>query len=92
MRTTLTLDDDIAHSLTEIAHTLRKPFKQVVNETLRRGLGPAAQTPRKHVQVVPIEGGFAPGIDERRLNQLFDQMEVDDFLRQEANDRDRTGR
>ena len=41
MRTTLTLDDDIADSLKEKARLLSKPFKQVVNEALRRGMSPA---------------------------------------------------
>jgi len=38
MRTTLTLDPDVARMLTDEAHRLRKPFKQVVNDALRRGL------------------------------------------------------
>ena len=38
MRTTLTLDDDIARSLQEKAHATRRPFKDVVNEALALGL------------------------------------------------------
>ena len=38
MRTTLTIDDDLADSLKEQARQNNLPFKQVVNETLRRGL------------------------------------------------------
>ena len=40
MRTTLTLDDDIADFLKRQARLLNKPFKEVVNETLRRGMSP----------------------------------------------------
>ena len=39
MRTTLTLEDDIAKSLQEKAHQTRRPFKDVVNEALALGLG-----------------------------------------------------
>jgi predicted transcriptional regulator len=35
MRTTLTLDDDVADRTRALAHKLRKPFKAVVNEALR---------------------------------------------------------
>jgi hypothetical protein len=38
MRTTLTLQDDIAKSLQEKAHQTRRPFKDVVNEALALGL------------------------------------------------------
>ena len=37
MRTTLTLDTDVAHFLKEQSRLQDKPFKQVVNEALRRG-------------------------------------------------------
>lgn len=42
MRTTLTLDPDVARLLEEEVHRLRRPFKQVVNDALRKGLGPAS--------------------------------------------------
>ena len=38
MRTTLTLDDDIAARLKAAVRTQRRPFKQVVNDVLRGGL------------------------------------------------------
>ena len=38
MRTTLTIDDDIARQLREIVHRSGKPFKNVVNEALRTGM------------------------------------------------------
>ena len=43
MRTTLTLDDDVADFLHEQARLHDKPFKQVVNDTLRRGMSPAVR-------------------------------------------------
>jgi len=38
MRTTLTIDDQIAALLKDMAHRSGRPFKQVVNEALCKGL------------------------------------------------------
>jgi hypothetical protein len=38
MRTTITLDDDVASMLARVRQEEQKPFKQVVNEILRIGL------------------------------------------------------
>ena len=80
MRTTLTLDDDIADSLKDQARLLDRPFKQVVNDTLRRGMSPAVrETPAPEFRVVPIHSRFVPGVDPLKLNQLNDQLEAEDF-------------
>jgi hypothetical protein len=47
MRTTLTIDDATAKALKDLAHRSNKPFKQVVNETLRAGLSTAAMRGRR---------------------------------------------
>ena len=39
MRTTLTLDDDVAAKLKAESRRARRPFKEIVNETLRSGQG-----------------------------------------------------
>ena len=84
MRTTLTLDDDIADALREQARLLDKPFKQVVNDTLRRGMSPSPPDDRTVFRVKPLSGGFLPGVDLLRLNQLNDQLEVEEFLKKSA--------
>jgi hypothetical protein len=38
MRTTLSLDDDVAARIEQLRHALDKPLKELVNEALRRGL------------------------------------------------------
>ena len=48
MRTTLTLDADVVKLLEDEVHRAGKPFKQVINEALRRGLNPNAG-PRRAV-------------------------------------------
>ena len=79
MRTTLTLDDDLAESLREWARLLNLPFKQVVNDTLRRGMSPAVpQANALPYRVVPNRSGLVPGVDPMRLNQFNDQLDAQD--------------
>lgn len=76
MRTTLTLDPDVAQLLEEEAHRQRKPFKQVVNEAIRRGLAPAPNTRRRsRFRVRPHRTTLRPGIDAGSLNRLTDELE-----------------
>ena len=84
MRITLTLDDDIADSLREQARLLDRPFKQVVNDALRRGMSPVVQEDRPVFRVVPLPGGFRPGVDLLKLNQLNDELETQAFTERDA--------
>ena len=83
MRTTLTLDDDLAEALKERAKLQDVPFNQVVNDALRRGLAPEVSEDQPVFRVRPLRGGFRPGIDPLKLNQLNDQLEVEDFLKEQ---------
>jgi hypothetical protein len=38
MRTTVTLDEDVAEALRDLAHERRQPFKRVLNDAIRDGL------------------------------------------------------
>ena len=80
MRTTLTLDNDLAEALQEQALLLGISFKQVVNDTLRRGLSPKMQEERPVFRVNPLPGGFRAGVDPLKLNQLNDELEVQEVL------------
>jgi hypothetical protein len=76
MRTTLTLDPDVAKLLEEEVHRQRKPTKQVVNEALRRGL--LGSAPRKaKLRVQPHSTKLRPGVDAGKLNALVDELEDD---------------
>jgi hypothetical protein len=78
MRTTLTLDPDVARMIEEEAHRQHKPIKQVVNEALRRGLAPqGAARSRKRFRVTPHVTALRPGIDRASFNQLVDELEDD---------------
>ena len=84
MRTTLTLDNDIADYLKEQARLLDKPFKQVVNETLRRGMSPGIrETPGRPYRVTPIDSEFAPGVDQMRLKDLLEEEDIEHFLKKD---------
>ena len=82
MRTTLTLEPELAQKLRDLAHKRGTSFKQVLNDAIRRGL--SAQLPAAGVEPFTFEphrgGAFQPGIDPTKLNQLFDQIEVEGFL------------
>lgn len=81
MRTTLTLDDEIAEALRERARLLNRPFRRVVNDALRRGLDAAAdETPLPPYRVVPHRSGFAPGVDPLRLKEIDEELEAERFL------------
>lgn len=76
MRTTLTLDPDAARLLEEEAHRQRKPFKQVVNEALRRALANRGAAPEEPpYRVEPHRTALRPGIDPAKLNELAGELE-----------------
>jgi len=76
------LDPDVAEALKEQAGQEDKPFKQIVNDLLRRGMAleMGQKAKGKPFRVKPHRGGFRPGIDLLKLNQLADDLEVDDFI------------
>jgi len=76
MRTTLTLDPDVVKLLEEEVHRRRKPYKQVVNDAIRRGLAPGpARRPSKRYRVLPHEARLLAGVDRVGLNRLADELE-----------------
>ncbi len=79
MRTTLTLDDDLAGLLKARAKELGVPFKVAVNQTIRAGLGEATVRTHPAPKTVPHSFGFRPGIDLDKLGQLVDELEAEDY-------------
>ena len=82
MRTTLTLERDVAERLERELRRTGKSLKATVNEALRLGLGLAGKpqgAPR--FEVKPHAFGFKPGIDLDRLNQLLDETEAQETAR-----------
>ncbi len=87
MRTTLTIDDDLAGILQRKARELDKPFKELVNTALRKGLAESLTEKKRKITVRPHDFGAAKaGLDMDRLNQFVDELEVEDYLRKAAKD------
>lgn len=79
MRTTLTLDRDVAEAIEREMRRRDKSLKAVVNDGLRRGLGLAGKAPEPtRFKVKPHSFGIVPGIDPDKLNQLIDELEVEE--------------
>jgi len=75
-RTTVTLDDDVAAKLDAEARRLGTPFRDVLNEALRRGLNPPqkARTQKKF----RIRGPFAQSrqsISFDNIQEVLDQID-----------------
>jgi len=82
VRTTLTLDPDVARLIEEEAHRQRKPIKHIVNEALRRGLSPrAGARSKRRFAVHPHRTTLRPGIDAGALNRLADELEDEALLK-----------
>ena len=76
MRTTICIDDHLLRQLREKAASSSKPFKQILNDTLRAGLAESSSAPRVayHCPSFSI-GGLKPGIDLRQALALADALE-----------------
>lgn len=80
MRTTLTIDDDLAESIERLRQERQVGFRQVVNDLLRNGLQAEQTRPAARPYAGPtFRSGLRPGIDPGRLNQLADELEVESF-------------
>jgi hypothetical protein len=77
VRTTLTLDDDVAAKLKAESQRSGRPFRVVVNEYLRRGL--ASKTPRasgRRFTVVARDlGALQSGLSLDSVADLIEQVE-----------------
>ena len=89
MRTTLTIDDDLAGLLKRRARELGVPFKEAVNRTIRAGLGEAAKRRRGAApKTIPHSFGFRPGVDLDKLGQLADELEAEAYAGSTGRSRD----
>ena len=77
MRTTLTLDDDVAAKLKAESRRAGRPFRTVVNETLRRGLAARRVTARRQAFKIAARdlGGLKPGLALDNIGDLLEQLE-----------------
>jgi hypothetical protein len=74
MRTTLTLDEDVARLVDETVHRERRSMKQVVNDALRQALAPRVARHEPY-RLVPHQSAVRPGFDPAGFNRLADELE-----------------
>ena len=79
MRTTVTLEPDVAERLGQIMKERDLTFKEAVNSTLRRGLGPTVEA--RPYEVPSHALGLKPGIDGDRIIHFLDDLEDRERLR-----------
>ena len=77
MRTTITLEDDVAANLEQRMRETGSSFKQTVNDVLRAGfLGLSRQTvPDPPFQIQARDMGLRPGLCEDNIEELLDQID-----------------
>jgi len=76
MRTTLTLDEDVAQKTKQLARILKKPFKVVLNEALRKGLDQIGKPQkRRDYRTNPHEMGLREGLSIDNIQELLARVE-----------------
>ena len=75
MRTTLSLDDDVANLLQKEIRRTGSTFKETVNRYLRLGLVASKQPARKKFVVTPLPMGLPPGMSYDNVEELIEALE-----------------
>jgi hypothetical protein len=77
MRTTLTLDEDVAAKLKSIARRSGRAFRSVVNDALRRGLARPPASPAREPFTVNARdlGALQPGLSVDNVAALLERVE-----------------
>lgn len=77
MRTTLTLDDDVAAKLRAEARRSDRTFREVVNDAIRRGLASSAATESVEPFRVTARdlGDLRPGLGLDDIGELLERIE-----------------
>jgi hypothetical protein len=78
----LTLDADVSAELKRLARRTGRPFKELVNATLRAGLRVRSAPRSRRYRMTPSSlGGVAPGIDLDRALRLAGSLEDEAIAR-----------
>jgi hypothetical protein len=82
MRTTVSLDPDVAAKLRELAHERGTSFKDALNTTLRAGLSGASGTPAaKPYRLKPRRMGLRPDVDLTHALRMADDLDDEETVR-----------
>jgi hypothetical protein len=80
MRTTVTLDPDVAAKLKQTARERGVSFKEVLNSTVRRGFE-QGEPKRRPYRVRPQKMGVRPGVNLDKALQLAGELEDAETIR-----------
>ena len=75
IRTTITLDDDVAARVKRESQTRGLSFRETLNELLRAALLSTGKTPRRTLQIKPIHMGYKPGLNYDKIESLIEYGE-----------------
>lgn len=78
MRTTINISDGILSELRERARQRKRPFREILEETIQRGLGAIPPSSGNPVRIQTHRLGIKPAYQGLSLNQLYDQIEAED--------------
>jgi hypothetical protein len=81
MRTTLTIEPDIAQRIRRRMKQKGLSLKRVVNDALRAGMAMDDEMPPVTFSVEPHPCRFKAGIDLDKLNQLADELEAEESVK-----------
>lgn len=80
MRTTIDINDALLKELRQRAADTGQPFRKVIEETLQIGLAGKAKAAKKpRLATYPV--GIKPAYRGVSLNQLYDQLEAENYLK-----------
>jgi hypothetical protein len=91
MRTTVTLEPDVARLLSEHARQTRKSFKETLNAAVRSSLGRVTDSSENRdfmIEARPMQ--IKAGVDAGRLNALLDDLDADAFIERSRSNNDNT--
>ena len=77
MRTTLTIDSDVAERIRQETRSGKRSLKEVINDRLRAGFGMTPRSTHEPFQVEPHASSYRPGVDAGKLNQLLDDLDAE---------------
>jgi hypothetical protein len=79
VRTTLTIDDDIANLLKKEMRQSGDSLKETVNRYLRLGLTASRTQSKKTFVVTPFALGLPPGMSYDKVSELLEMLEGPEY-------------
>jgi hypothetical protein len=78
IRTTITLDDDVAARVKHESQSRGASFRNTINDLLRVALLTSGDKPRQRtLQIKPTHMGYKPGLDYDNIESLLEYGEGD---------------